>query len=41
MFIKKTVTIADYNNEEVVITSGLNYHDILALRKPPESMIKP
>ena len=41
MFIKKTVTIADYNNEEVVITSGLSYHDILALRKPPESMIKP
>jgi HlyD family secretion protein len=39
-FIKKNVTIADYNNEEVVITSGLKYHDILALRKPPESLIK-
>jgi HlyD family secretion protein len=40
MFIKKNVTIADYNNEEAVITSGLKYHDILALRKPPESLIK-
>jgi len=40
-FIKKTVTIADYNNEEAVITSGLKYHEIVALRKPPESLIKP
>jgi multidrug efflux pump subunit AcrA (membrane-fusion protein) len=40
-FIKKNVTIADYNNEEVVITSGLKCNEILALRKPPESMIKP
>jgi RND family efflux transporter MFP subunit len=40
-FIKKIVTVADYNNEEVVITSGLKYHEILALRKPPESLIKP
>jgi HlyD family secretion protein len=39
-FIKKTVTISDYNNEEVVITSGLKCNEILALRKPPESMIK-
>jgi RND family efflux transporter MFP subunit len=39
-FIKKTVTVADYNNEEAVVTSGLNYHEILALRKPPESLIK-
>jgi HlyD family secretion protein len=40
-FIKKNVTIADYNNEEAVVTSGLKYHEILALRKPPDSMIKP
>jgi HlyD family secretion protein len=40
-FIKKNVTVADYNNEEAVISSGLNYHEILALRKPPESLIKP
>ena len=39
-FIKKNVTIADYNNKEAVITSGLNYNEILALRKPPESLIK-
>ena len=39
-FIKKNVTVADYNNEEAVITSGLKYHDILALRKPPGSLIK-
>jgi RND family efflux transporter MFP subunit len=40
-FIKKNVTIADYNNEEVVITSGLKCNEILALRKPPDSLIKP
>jgi len=39
-FIKKNVTVADFNNEEAVITSGLKYHDILALRKPPGSLIK-
>jgi hypothetical protein len=39
-FIKKNVTVADYNNKEAVITSGLKYNEILALRKPPESLIK-
>jgi len=40
-FIKKNVTVADYNNKEAVIQSGLEGHEILALRKPPESLIKP
>lgn len=39
-FIKKNVTVSDYNNKEAVITSGLKYNEILALRKPPESLIK-
>lgn len=40
-FIRKNVTIAVYNNKEAVIQSGLKGHEILALRKPPESLIKP
>ena len=38
-FIKKKVKISEYNNKEAIITAGLAGNEIIALMKPPESLI--
>jgi len=38
-FFRKTVKVSDQNNLEAVIVSGLEGHEVLALSKPPESLI--
>ena len=38
-FIIKEITVSEYNNTEAVIKRGLKGNEILALMKPPESLI--
>ncbi len=40
-FIRKIVSVSDYNNREAIIGKGLDGHEILALMKPPESLVNP
>jgi len=40
-FTRKIVSVSDYNNKEAIIGKGLDGHEILALKKPPESLINP
>ncbi len=40
-FTRKIVSVSDYNNKEAIIGKGLNGHEILALMKPPESLVNP
>ena len=39
MFVRKTVNVTDHNNKESIIIQGLSGGEILALMKPPESLI--
>jgi hypothetical protein len=39
MFIRKTVNVSDQNNKEAIIIEGLTGGEVLALMKPPESLI--
>ncbi len=39
MFIRKTVNVTDQNNKEAIIIEGLTGGEVLALMKPPESLI--
>ena len=38
-FIRKEVSVSEYNNKEAIITKGLTGQERLALMKPPESLI--
>ncbi len=38
-FIRKEVSVSEYNNKEAIITKGLTGQEQLALMKPPESLI--
>ncbi|MEN8203710.1 MAG: efflux RND transporter periplasmic adaptor subunit [Bacteroidota bacterium] len=38
-FIRKEVSVSEYNNKEAIITEGLTGQERLALMKPPESLI--
>jgi hypothetical protein len=38
-FYRKTVKVSDQNNLEAVVVNGLEGHEVLALSKPPESLI--
>lgn len=38
-FFRKTVKVSDQNNLEAVVVDGLQGHEVLALSKPPESLI--
>jgi len=38
-FIKKEVKVSEYNNKEAVITGGLRGNEVIALMRPPESLI--
>jgi len=38
-FFRKTVKVSDQNSLEAVVVSGLDGHEVLALSKPPESLI--
>jgi len=38
-FIKQEVKISEYNNKEAIITAGLAGNEVIALLKPPESLI--
>jgi multidrug efflux pump subunit AcrA (membrane-fusion protein) len=39
IFVRKTVNVTDYNNKEAIIIEGLKVGEVLALMKPPESLI--
>lgn len=39
MFTRQVVSVSNYNNKEAVIEKGLEGHEILALVKPPESLV--
>jgi multidrug efflux pump subunit AcrA (membrane-fusion protein) len=38
-FTRREVSVSEYNNKEAVITAGLSGKEILALMKPPESLV--
>ena len=40
-FIRKEVSVSDYNTKEAIIRKGLEGHEIVALMKPPDSLINP
>jgi multidrug efflux pump subunit AcrA (membrane-fusion protein) len=39
IFVRKTVNVTDHNNKEAIIIEGLKVGEVLALMKPPESLI--
>ena len=39
-FLRKAVSLADINNREAIVKEGLEGEEILALMKPPDSLIK-
>lgn len=41
MFDRQVVTVSEYNNKEAIIGAGLEGNEVLALRKPPDSLINP
>ena len=40
-FTRKIVSVSVYNHKEAIIGKGLDGHEILALKKPPESLVNP
>jgi RND family efflux transporter MFP subunit len=38
-FIKKVVKVSEYNSKQAIITEGLRANEVIALMKPPESII--